>query len=389
MSVISASNTHVNIRITEPGFFDQPDYYDVLARLREEAPVFNSEPNTWLVSRYEDVRAISRDTAHFSSTKGVLINDPARRRGAPAGSLLHMDPPAHADYRRVIGREFTPRSTGAMEATVAAIVRDVFDRLPRDEEIDFVHEVAMPIPVRVIADLLGVADTELDDFHRWSDAMIEVTDNPTAETYASAGEFWSFLQERVAQRRARPGDDLISMLTSTDLTDDDVLMFCLSLLVAGNETTRHLIAMGAHALARHPDQRAAVADMPAAVEELLRWVTPIQAFGRTVTNEVAVGGTTIPEGDFVVMLYASANRDEAVFGPTADRLDVTRPTSPTHVAFGFGEHNCLGAPLARMEARLAFTELLARFPDYEVIEEPLMTHSTLVRGAKQMKVVLQ
>ncbi|HVT78979.1 MAG TPA: cytochrome P450 [Acidimicrobiales bacterium] len=386
---MAPSNTDVNIRITEPGFFDEPGYYDVLARLRAEAPVYDSEPNTWLVSRYEDVRAVSRDTAHFSSNRGVLINDPARRRGAPAGSLLHMDPPEHADYRRVIGREFTPRSTGAMEQTVAAIVQDVFDGLPRGEEIDFVHDVAMPIPVRVIADLLGVSDTELDDFHRWSDAMIEVSDNPTPETYASAAEFWAFLQDRVAQRRTRPGDDLISMLTATELSDEDVLMFCLSLLVAGNETTRHLIAMGTHALWAHPDQRAAAVDLHTTVEELLRWVTPIQAFGRTVIDAVDVAGTTIPAGDFVVMLYASANRDESVFGPTADRLDVTRATSPTHVAFGFGEHNCLGAPLARLEARLAFEQLLARFPNYEVVEQPVMTHSTLVRGAKEMKVVLR
>jgi cytochrome P450 len=173
----------------------------------------------------------------------------------------------------------------------------------------------------------------------------------------------------------------------TDLSPNEVLMFCISLLVAGNETTRHLIAMGAHALATL-GQKDKIEDMHAAVEELLRWVTPIQAFGRTATADVEVGGTTIPAGDFAVMLYASANRDESVFGPTAGVLDVTRPPSPTHLAFGFGEHNCLGAPLARTEARMAFEQLLARFPNYEV-GEPVMTKSTLVRGASELKVVLK
>jgi len=342
------------------------------------------------VSRYDDIRAISRDTAHFSSNHGVLINDPARTGGGMPGSIIHMDPPEHGNTRRVVSREFTPRSTGAMEQTIARIVDDVFARAPVGEEIDFVHHVAMPIPVLVIADLLGVADTELDDFHRWSDAVIEVSDNPTPEVVAAAGEFFAFVNARIKARRQRPGDDIISLLAATDLGFNEVLMFCMSLLVAGNETTRHLIAMGAHALATHPDQRArSLADLHTTVEELLRWVTPIQAFGRTAKTDVEVGGVTIPAGDFAVMLYASGNRDEAVFGPTANVLDVTRPSSPTHLAFGFGEHNCLGAPLARTEARMAFEQLLTRFPDYEVVADPVMTKSTLVRGASELKVVLK
>ena len=342
---------------------------------------------------YGDVRGerVGNDTTQPGDSGELLAFlawHAARTRRAPEGSILHMDPPEHAEYRRVVSREFTPRSTGGMEHKVAAIVNEVFDRAPRGEQMDFVEHIAMPIPVLVIADLLGVSDTELADFHRWSDAMIDVSDAPTPENIAAATEFYAFIHARIDERRERPGDDIISMLAATDLTTNEVLMFCMSLLVAGNETTRHLLAMGAHALARRPDQRAAIADLNTAVEELLRWVTPIQAFGRTALADVDVHGTTIPAGDFAVMLYASGNRDESVFGPTADVLDVTRPTSPTHVAFGFGEHNCLGAPLARLEARMAFEQLLRRFPDYEV-DEPVMTHSTLVRGAKEMKVVLK
>ena len=163
--------------------------------------MFNSEPNTWLVTKYDDIRAISRDTEHFSSARGVLINDPARKHGAPEGSILHMDPPDHAEYRRVVSREFTPRATGAMDAQISRIVNDVFDGLPRGEEIDFVQQVAMPIPVMVIAELLGVSDAHLPDFRRWSDAMIEVSDNPTPEAYESAGEFMRVPPG--ARRRAR------------------------------------------------------------------------------------------------------------------------------------------------------------------------------------------
>lgn len=394
MSAVALSNTDVNISITEPGFFTQPDYYDILARLRAEAPVFNSEPNTWLVTKYHDIRAIGRDTEHFSSAKGVLVNDPMRTKPAAPGSILHMDPPEHIEYRRVVSREFTPRSTGAMEEKINEIVQTVFDRVSAGDEVDFVHDIAMPIPVMVIADLLGVSDTMLDDFRKWSDAVIDVTDNPSPENFALAGEFWAFLTERINERRANPGDDLISMLAATDLTDTEVLLFCLSLLVAGNETTRHLISVGTDALFRHPEERAKLAGRDPAevadgVEELLRWVTPIQAFGRTAIKPVEVGGVPIPVGDFVVMLYASGNRDEEVFGPTAHTLDVSRPSTPANVTFGFGEHNCLGAPLARSEARMTFSELLKRFPNYEVIGEPTMTKSALVRGMTEMKVVLK
>jgi cytochrome P450 len=171
----------------------------------------------------------------------------------------------------------------------------------------------------------------------------------------------------------------------------DAVGYALALLIAGNETTRHLLSGGAYALWEHPEQRAALAARPAeipnAVEECLRWVTPIQAFGRTATRDTELGGAAISEGDFVVLLYASANRDEEAFGPTADRFDVTRPFDAAHVAFG--EHLCLGAALARLEARVMLEELLARFPSFEVTGEPVWAHSTLVRGMTSMPVVLR
>lgn len=390
-----ASNTGVNIQISTPGCFNHADYYDVLATLRRESPVHQAEPGVFLVTKYDDIRAVSRDTEHFSSARGVLVNDAARRPGAssPRGSILHMDPPEHADYRRIVSRDFTPRATGPMEQQIAAIADRVFDALPRGEEIDFVEHVASPVPVTVIAELLGVSDADLADFRKWSDAMIEVSDNPTPDVIGLVIEFAKFLDQEIAARTAAPRDDMISVLTQSTLTPQEIQMFCITLLVAGNETTRHLLSGGAAALATYPDQRdhliANPSAMPGAVEELLRWVTPIQAMGRTATDKVDVGGTALHEGDFAVLMYASGNRDEDAYGPTADRLDVLRPTTPANVTFGFGEHNCLGAPLARLEGRIVFEQLLRRFPAYEVVGEPVMAMSTLVRGANEMKVVLQ
>jgi len=219
--------------------------------------------------------------------------------------------------------------------------------------------------------------------------VIEVSDDPSDERTQATGELFMYLDALVSERTAAPGDDLISMLIASEvggrpLTQGQLVLFCLTLLVAGNETTRSLLSGGLDVLARHPDQRAALAAdddlLPGAVEECLRWVTPIQAFCRTTTEPVEVGGHSIDAGSYLVMLYASGNRDESAFGPTADRFDVTRPMTPAHVAFGFGEHLCLGAALARLEARVVLEQVLRRFPEYEVTGPGSYVPSTLTRS---------
>jgi len=269
----------------------------------------------------------------------------------------------------------------------------VLDAAPVGEDFDAVGALTALFPVQVIAELLGVGDADRNDFRRWSDAMIEAPDTKDPEVLARAGELWRFLDEHLRDRVTHPRDDLTSMLVHAEfagrpLTHGEARLFCLSLLVAGNETTRHLLSGALLALWEHPDQRAALAADPAlipgAVEESLRWVTPIQAFGRTATEDTRVGADPVPRDAFVVMLYASANRDEAVFGPTADRFDVTRPVDPPHLAFGFGEHLCLGAALARMEARIFLAELLARTPEWDVVGAPDWAPSTLVRGMRSL-----
>jgi cytochrome P450 len=399
-----------DLDITRPGFFLRPDYYELLAWLRSESPVHAVADGSLLVSRYDDIREISRRPELFSSRHGALANDPVRAAGPDdeAGSILHLDPPRHAAYRRLLNREFTPRAAGRLGPMIRERTRAVLAELPTDEPIDFVAEVASPIPVMVIAELLGIGDGDLADFRRWSDAVITVSDFPTDESMRLGAELFRFLGDHVKRRMARrgaagdpgdggPGDDLIGLLVRAEvdgapLTAAQIHMFCLTLLVAGNETTRSLLAGGAHALAEHPDQRAHLVavptDVPNAVEECLRWVTPIQSFCRTATADTEIAGVPVPAGSYLLLLYASGNRDERAFGPTADRFDVTRPATPAHVAFGFGEHLCLGSALARLEARVVLEELLARFPTYEPVGEPELTPSTLTRSIDRMPVVL-
>ncbi|WP_426573722.1 cytochrome P450 [Aquihabitans sp. McL0605] len=393
----------LQLDLTRPGFYLRPDYFEILAALRAAGPAHRTVDGSWAVTRYDDIRAISRDPARFVSSRGVLINDPMRNDGSAVPntfSILHLDPPVHATYRRVVNRQFTPRAAARLEGTVRAAVDEALDRVDPTVELDAVDELASTVPIAVIAELFGVGDADRDLFRRWSDAVIATPDAAGDPLAAGADELGQMADVLLAHIDSPAGDgnDLLAILKNADLDGRplnrfEIMGFCMTLLVAGNETTRTLISGGMEALHDHPDQRAALADdadlLPGAVEEMLRWVTPIQAFGRTAVVDVDLGGTTVGAGEFVVLLYASGNRDEAAFGPTADRFDIRRDSTPTHVAFGFGEHLCLGAALARLEARLFFEGLLARFPDYELTGPVERTRSTLINGAARMPVRLR
>lgn len=381
-----------------PGFFLQPDYYDLLARLRTEAPVYEYAPGIKAITRYHDIRAISRDPATFCSGRGVLVNDPLREGVAVDGSILHMDPPTHSSWRRILNREFTGRAVGGMQDAIRARTCRLLDAVPSGEVVDLVDVLSAPLPVLVICDLLGVPDADRANFRRWSDATILASDGRAAlppGALADVMELVAFLEQLATDKAANPGDDIVSLLVGADvegrkLSAAELVTFNMSLLVAGNETTRHLISGGMMALAEHPDQRALLAadpeKIPGAVEECLRWVTPIQQFARTATRDTEVGDVAVAENDYLVMLYASGNRDETAFGPTADRFDVTRPVDVPNLAFGFGAHLCLGAALARLEARIVFEELLARYPDYEIAGDAEWLPSSLVRGPDSVPV---
>jgi cytochrome P450 len=371
--------TVIGVNVLEPDFWLDP--YPVFAQLRAEAPVtWHDECELWSVARHADVMRISRDPTTFCSGQGVLPSD--RERGAITGaeSILFLDPPDHQRHRKLVSPGFTPRRIAVLEERVRELARDLLEPLEKGDTVDFAPAVAEPLPMLVIAEMLGVPAQDRDSFKRWSDAMIEAATDPTENAYALAAELWEYFAEVIEERRVDPADDLISVLAHAAvdgelLTNAELNGFCMTLLVAGNETTRNLITGGVEALARYPD------------EPLQRWVTPVMNFARTATADVELDGQHIESGQMVFMLYGSANRDPEAFGPSADSFDVGRQPNP-HMAFGFGEHFCMGASLARLEARVLFDELLQRFSTIELAGDPERLRSSLMRSLVHLPVAL-
>ena len=338
--------------------------------LRDRAPIHECGVGAKVVARYDDVREISRDPERFCSSKGVLVLDPLRmgHRSSPveAPSVLFMDPPRHATFRKLVSRAFTPRATARMEVAVRERTLRILAEAPRGE-FDFVEHVAVRLPLQMIAALLGMQHIDEQQFRVWSDETIKAADGLAADLRV-VNEFVAAMMEGIDAHRVAPRDDILQLLVDAEvdghaLNDGELLVFCMSLLVAGNETTRNLISGGVWTLSGHLEQRDWLAAHPggmhAAVEEMLRWVTPVKAFARTVNHHTTVGNTPVFEGDYLVMLYPSANQDPRAFGADAGTFDVRRRPDPAHLAFGFGEHLCLGASLARLEARVLFEEMLA------------------------------
>ena len=387
---------------------DDPDFYladphAAFRWMRERAPVYRCErARLWAISKHADIMQISRDPETFCSARGILIHDGLRGETpmSTPPSIIHMDPPQHNRYRKLVSRAFTPGMVAGLEGRIRAIARESLDAIRSGATHDFVEAVAVPLPMLVIADMLGVAAEDRQTFKRWSDAIIAAADTGTTpESTEHVGELFAYFHGKLGERRERPQNDLVSALAAAGmdgdrLADEELLMFCMTLLVAGNETTRNLISGGAKALMEFPDERRALVEhpdrLPGAVEEMLRWVTPIRSFARTATRDTEIRGQRIAAGDYVLLLYASGNRDEEVFGLTADVFDVGRPADVMHVVFGFGEHFCLGASLARLELRLMLETLLARFDGFELAGTPTwppnnrlvgMTHLPLVAHA--------
>jgi len=388
---------------------DRPEFFlgdphAVFRRLRREDPLpwYEGSGGAWCVLKHADLLTVSRDPGRFTSTRGIQIgmSDPnARPPGIPR-TILEMDPPEHNRHRKLVIRAFTPGAAAQIETTVRQIARECLDSVEPGEVTDLVDALAVPLPMYVIAEMLGVPRSDRADFKRWSDSMIEAGGGQrTPATDASLGEMLGYFQRVLAERRKAPKDDLVSTLARAEidgekLADPDILMFCVTLLAAGNETTRNLISGGSLLLMRNPDQKRRLQGepdlLPNAVEEMLRWWTPVQSFTRVVTRDTELRGRRISEGDVMLLLYASANRDEEVWGADSDRFDVGRDHERRrHLAFGFGEHLCLGAPLARMEARVMFEELLARFPNFELAGEPERLHSRLMHGVERLPVVFR
>ena len=368
--------------MVEPGFNGR-DPFPHYARMRAEAPVaWNATQGFWALSRFAEVHEVSTDPDRFCSGKGILTMEIGLEYDSPP-TMMHTDPPEHTAYRKLVQPGFKPSLMKALVPVARDRLLDLFDGVQDGQPVDFVQAVSVPFPLRIIGDLLGLPDEDWEDFFYWSEAMTGAIDLTPEQRTEIQGDMRAYFFEVIGRKRAEPREDLISVLAAEDLSDDELFMFLNQLLVAGNETTRNTISGGLWALAERPDQWQRLVEdrslLPSAVEEILRWTTAVIAFMRTATRDTTLGGVEIAADDPVLMLYSSANRDEAQFGPTADQFDVGREPN-NHLAFGFGAHFCIGAALARLEVRLVLEELLARFRTLEPAGEVAYSPSDIIAG---------
>jgi cytochrome P450 len=374
------------------------DPFPQYARLRDEAPVaWNDTNGFWAVSRWEDVMTVSTDPQRFCSGRGILVMEIGATYDTPP-TMMHTDPPEHTVYRKLVQPGFAPGRMRALEDDVRRRAKPLVDNVEPGRPVDFVETVAVPFPLYIISALLGMPDDDWQRFFEWSEAVIPGATDWTEEKRAALqADMHDTLLATTVDRRADPRDDLISVLAQVEieerrLSDAELTMFLVQLLVAGNETTRNMLSGGLVALSERPadwDQlRADRSLVPTAVEEMLRWTTPVVSFMRTATRDTELGGQPIRDGDPVLMLYASANRDDRQFGATAGRFDIGRAPNQ-HVAFGFGTHFCIGATLARIEARVLLEELLDRFETVEPAGDVIRSSSAVIAGVKQAPLVFR
>ena len=389
-----------------PSFTANP--YPAYAALRASEPVhFSTTLQSWILTSYEVCDHVLRDPQLFSNNPLLATSPIARqfqeqRREFPLGlvsTVLNSDAPVHTRLRGIVSRAFTPRVIEGLRGRIEEITTELLDEAPTDEPFDLVASLARPLPVVVIAELLGVPDSDRELFKEWSTAIagfatsLFSTPETVATTKIAATELVAYLSGFVEERRRVPQEDLISALVQAEdggsqLTREELLAFTIVLLVAGHETTINLIDNGALALLDAPEQvallRADPALVPGAVEEFLRFDSPVQGLIRIATSDTELGGVPIAKGDALTVMIGAANRDPARF-PDPDRLDVRREDNK-HLSFGLGPHFCLGAPLARLEAQVAFDALLARFPSISLAGKPERGGTFVLRGLTRLPV---
>jgi cytochrome P450 family 142 subfamily A polypeptide 1 len=371
------------------------DSHPAYAWMREQGGMyFDAKNGVWGAASYEAVLAASKDPSTFSNAGGI------RPDFGPLPMMIDMDDPDHWKRRKLVNRGFTPRRVRDSESALRTVCDDLIDRVCEAGECDFVRDLAAPLPMIAIGDMLGVAPEERDDLLRWSDDMVSaqggnVTDAQMLAAATAMSEYSEFATKAIAERRAQPGNDLVSVLVHADVDGDrlaehEVLYETLLILVGGDETTRHVISGGMQQLLLHPDQRQRLVDDPSgirvAVEEMLRWVSPIKNMCRTVTHDVEFFGGELKADQKVMLLYEAANFDAKQF-VDPEMFDAARQPND-HVAFGFGTHFCLGNALARVELNVMFERLLARLPDMELAtDDPLPRRpATFISGLESMPV---
>ncbi len=392
------------IDLTDKDVFVRGVPHEWFASLRRDAPVYWHDeadgPGFWCVTRYEDVVTVNRDNQLFSSNRGAVFmwDLPPEDLEQQRLMMLNMDPPIHTRYRRLVNKGFTPRMVSEIEQTARERTRAILDRVTPRGECDFVVDVAAELPLQVIADILGVPQEDRHKMFDWSNRMVG-SDDPEygvtpEEAQLASMELFAYAAKLAEEKRAGPGQDLISILSEAEVDGEqlnqlEIDLFFMLLTVAGNETTRNQVSHGLLAFLENPDQleklRANRELLPGAVEEMLRWATPVMHFRRTATGDLTLGGQAIAAGDKIVIWYTSANRDESMFDDPM-RFNIERSPNE-HVAFGGGgPHFCLGANLARMEIRVLFEELLDRWSHIELKGEPTRLRSNFINGMKHIPV---
>jgi cytochrome P450 len=388
----------------DAGYFQDPLSY--FARMRADAAVtpavMPEGGQAWLVTRYEEVRGALADPRLYKEWAGKLTPEgwePDPVVGFLGVHMLNMDPPNHTRLRKLVTKAFTARRVAALRPRVEAITASLLDAMASHDVVDLIEEFAFPLPITVICELVGIPVADQDQFQGWSHTIVSSVATQE-EVYAAASGLHQYFTDLVAAKRRVPADDLLSALIAArddqdSLSERELMAMLFLLLVAGHETTVNLIASGTLALLTHPDElsrlRSDPALLPSAVDELLRFVNPVNhATERFTLEPVEIGGVTIPAREWVLCVTSSANHDPARF-PDPDRLDLGRDTSG-HLAFGHGIHYCLGAPLARLEGEVAFGALLSRFPSLALAVPASSLRwrpSSLIHGLESLPVRLR
>jgi cytochrome P450 family 142 subfamily A polypeptide 1 len=402
------TEAEVNVAYLDPASWDSR-MLERMRWLRRNDPVrWSEKDDCFLVSKFEDVSYASKHQNLFTSEHGVRLGN------TPKIGLIDEGEPRHGKLRGLINKGFTPRMVKKLEVSFREIVKESLDAIAKQGRCEFVDDVAVPLPLLVIAEMIGIRREDRLRFHEWSDAMIRGDGARDPAIIGAAGRafvaYATYVTEIIEDRRKNPKDDLVSILVGANdtgmlrqfdqqidgkhrseeqlqLANTELIMLLVILMVAGNETTRNGLSGGMQLLIENPDERQKLLArpelLPSAVEEMVRVVSPVHSFARTATQRTKLGDKTIEEGQRILLLYPSANRDEDVF-EDADSFRVDR--NPAHLGFGLGPHFCLGANLARMEMRVAFEELLRRFPDMEYADEEgaVVVPSSLVRSCVRM-----
>ena len=392
----------------EAGFFEDP--YRQYAALREHDPVHHSPLEVWVLFRYDDIvrtlrdpsLSVQIDNATPTARMQMFAEQAPGEVERGSHSILNVDPPDHTRLRRLVSKAFTPKMVHELRPRIQELVDDALDGMVARGEADVIGDLAFPLPFTVISEMLGMPDGNRDEVRGWSHTLTKTLDpiltpEEVQAALAAADNMQAHVQNVLARKREHPSDDLLTGLLAAEdegdrLSELELLDQVLLLYVAGHETTVNLIGNAALALLGHPDQLARLRADPeldaGAVEELLRYDSPVQFSRRITTADLDVDGTTVPAGTFLLTCLGSANHDEARWGPTVDELDLTRADAGQHMSFGNGIHHCLGSSLARTEAQIAIGSLVRRFPDFELAGEPERNGRVVLRGLESLPVTV-